>query len=161
MADTLLWIGLANLVEDAICITRLILNGVFDRYPGLRIVSGQLGGMFPFMLGRFDLLYGMYATVAEKSGIVVTDRASTERYLRRLGDYTDNVYVDTHSMDAPAIKCAVEVLGHDKVLYGSDYPITPASVGRVADIAKIKLSSMDFYAKQAVLGGNAASILKI
>jgi len=50
MNDTLLYAGMGQLMEDALCVARLVLSGLFDRHPRLKLVMGQLGGMYPFML---------------------------------------------------------------------------------------------------------------
>lgn len=69
---------------DTICVSRLVLSGIFDRHPGAKVVIGQLGGLFPFTLERFDMLYTMYAAGAKAAGLDVTSKDSTAGLLRRL-----------------------------------------------------------------------------
>lgn len=161
MADTLFHAGMEQLVEDTICVSRLVLSGIFDRYPRVKVVMGQLGGLFPFMLERFDMLYTMYAAGAEAAGLQVTGKSSAAGMLRRLSDYTDSIYVDTHSMGQASIEAAVATLGKEHVMYGSDFPITPDEWGRKRGLEIIRDLNLDEEEKEAVLGKNAARLLKL
>ena len=67
MNDTLLYAGMGQLMEDALCAARLVLSGIFDRHPRLKVVLGQLGGMYPFMLERMEMLFGAPPRAATSS----------------------------------------------------------------------------------------------
>ncbi|MBV9689567.1 MAG: amidohydrolase family protein [Ktedonobacteraceae bacterium] len=159
-AATYLTGGLSMLVESTLCLIRLVVNGVFDRLPDLRLVFGQLGGLFPFVLGRFDVIYELVVAATAKSG---TDEPLEEKQVfgicRRLRDYAGQIYVDTHSMDQAAILCALESLGPDRVLYGSDFPVTPARIGRKEALDTLRLLPVSQDVKAAVLGKNAMALL--
>lgn len=159
MNDTLLYAGMGQLMEDALCIARLVLSGLFDRHPKLKLVMGQLGGMYPFMLERMEMLYGMYANGARHAGRCVTDPAVPDHFLRNMKNYTDSIYVDTHSMGASAVQCAAEVLGADKILFGSDYPITPDNWGM--QHALQDLDRLPVKLREAVLCTNAQKLLNL
>ncbi len=159
MNDTLLYAGMGQLMEDALCVARLVLSGVFDRHPGLKIVMGQAGGMYPFMLERMDMLYHMYAGGAKKAGLNITDVSMPESFMRNMKNYTDQIYVDTHSMDALSILCAAQILGEDKILYGSDYPITPDGWGM--DRALGELKTLPEGLQRKVFSENAGRLLNI
>lgn len=161
MNDTLLHAGMGQLMENTLCITRLILSGLFDKYPNLKVVMGQLGGMLPFMLERFEILYSMYAQGAKSQGIEVTNPEIASHFLRNLRNYTDNIYADTHSMDSNSIRCAAESMGADKLLYGSDYPITPDKCGMGHGLSNIYNMDASETIKQAILGENAKKLLNI
>ena len=159
MNDTLLYAGLGQLMEDSVCLARLVLSGVFDRHPELKLVFGQLGGIYPFMLERMEMLYCIYSAGAARSGLDCHDFKSPEHFLRNIRDYTDGIYIDTHSMGAPSIKCAAEILGENKIMYGSDYPITPSAWGM--DRALEGLKSLKEPLRSKVLYKNAQSLLGI
>lgn len=131
-----------------------MLAGTFDRHPNLRVVFGQLGGVLPLVLGRFDLIHRLISR-ADTGGSV---SRSTVPVLRRLRDHTGQVYVDTHSMDAPALECALDVLGPDHIVFGSDFPVTPADAGREDALRLLRRTAGDHAA--AVLAGNALSLLR-
>jgi len=162
MVATYLQGGLSMLLENTLCLVRLALTGVFDRLPELRIVVGQLGGLFPFILGRFDLIYDLViaaAQTATESEPPLPTRA--HGVLRRLRDYVGHIYVDTHSMDQAAILCALEILGYNRVFYGSDFPITPEALGRQAGLEVIRSLPVSAAVQAAILGGSATDLLRL
>jgi predicted TIM-barrel fold metal-dependent hydrolase len=159
LAATYLRGGLSMLVESTLCLTRLVVSGVFDRLPDLRLVLGQLGGLFPFVLGRFDVIYELVIAAAAQSGV---DGLPSEKrasgLFRRLRDYAGQIYVDTSSMDQAAILCALEALGSDRILYGSDFPVTPARVGRQKALDMLRSLPVSQDVKEAILGKNAMAL---
>lgn len=103
-------------VETALHVLRLIVSGVFDRFPKLRIVIGHMGEALPYWLFRLDYMYR--ATLNSK-------RYPHWRPLRGLpSDYMrQNIYVTCSGMPwGPAITFAQQVLGAERVLYAMDYP---------------------------------------
>jgi 5-carboxyvanillate decarboxylase len=103
-------------VETGMHLLRMIVAGVFDRFPALRFVVGHLGEALPFWLSRLDYMHA--ATVRSRRYAQMTElEARPSDYLRR------NVWVTTSGMAwAPAIMFTREVLGGDRVLYAMDYP---------------------------------------
>lgn len=103
-------------VDTALHALRLIVAGVFDRFPRLKLVLGHLGEALPFWLYRLDYMHR--ATVS-------SNRYESMKPLRKKpSDYMrENVYVTTSGMAwEPAIKFCQDVLGLDRVLYAMDYP---------------------------------------
>ena len=43
-------------IETALHVIRMILGGVFDRFPNLQIIVGHMGETLPFMLQRLDVM---------------------------------------------------------------------------------------------------------
>jgi 2,3-dihydroxybenzoate decarboxylase len=103
-------------VETGMHLLRLIVCGLFDSFPKLRIVVGHLGEGIPFWLFRVDFFQRL---------IVRTKRYPNFRPLeKRPSDYMRaNVYVTTSGMAwEPAILYTQQVLGVDRVMYAMDYP---------------------------------------
>jgi 5-carboxyvanillate decarboxylase len=103
-------------VETGLHMLRLIVSGVFDRFPKLKVVVGHLGEGIPYWLFRIDFFH---------QGIVRTQRYDKVRPLnKKPSDYMkENFYVTTSGMAwEPAIMYARAVLGADRVLYAMDYP---------------------------------------
>jgi 5-carboxyvanillate decarboxylase len=103
-------------VETGMHLLRMIVAGVFDSFPALRLVVGHLGEALPFWLFRLDYMHAAtlrsrrYPQWRELGG-------KPSDYMRR------NVWVTTSGMAwAPAIMFTREVLGGDRVLYAMDYP---------------------------------------
>jgi predicted TIM-barrel fold metal-dependent hydrolase len=140
--------GVSMPVEITLCILRLLMAGTFERLPGLRVVLGQLGGLFPFLLSRLDLVGGL-----------VTDPRVAEGALARLHEHCGQIYVDTHSMDAPAIIAALELLGDRNVVFGSDFPVTPQAVGREDPLEMLAKLRLEPGVLERILAGNAEALL--
>jgi 2,3-dihydroxybenzoate decarboxylase len=89
---------------------RLVFGGVFDRYPRARLALGHLGETLPFLLWRFDSRAGpdFYAVGLKKL---------PSQYVK------DNIVVATSGMcSAEPLTCTLSALGHDRVMFASDYP---------------------------------------
>jgi 2,3-dihydroxybenzoate decarboxylase len=103
-------------VETGMHLLRLIVAGLFDSFPKLKVVFGHLGEGIPYWLFRVDFF---------QQSIVRTKRYANFRPLKKLpSDYMrENVYVTTSGMAwEPVILYAQQVLGADHVMYAMDYP---------------------------------------
>jgi 2,3-dihydroxybenzoate decarboxylase len=95
-------------VETGTHALRLVFNGLFDRFPNIRLVLGHLGETLPFLLWRFDSRAKLY-------GLKLRKRPSD--YIR------ENIWVTTSGMfSADPVMCSVSALGRDRVLFSADYP---------------------------------------
>lgn len=101
-------------VETALCMMRLVLSGVFDRYPGLKVILGHLGEGLPFLLARIDYPYV----------IPWFDPNARPELNKKPSDYfKNNVFVTTSgNYYEPAFMCTYEAMGIDRILLGTDYP---------------------------------------
>jgi 5-carboxyvanillate decarboxylase len=123
-------------VETALHVLRLIVSGVFDRFPKLRVVIGHMGEALPYWLFRLDYMYR--ATLNSK-------RYPNWKPLRALpSDYMrQNIYVTCSGMPwGPAITFAQQVLGAERVLYAMDYPYQ-FEASEVAACDAIDMSAAD------------------
>jgi 5-carboxyvanillate decarboxylase len=103
-------------VDTGLSLLRIIMAGVFDRFPRLRFVVGHLGEALPFWMSRLDYMHAATVRSRRYQQMKRLD-AKVSDYLRR------NVWVTTSGMAwAPAIMFVREVLGGDRVLYAMDYP---------------------------------------
>lgn len=103
-------------VETALHMLRIIVAGVFDRFPQLQIVLGHLGESLPYWLFRIDFMH--------RAMVAANRYESVKKLERKPSDYLkENVYVTTSGMAwEPPILYAQSVLGADRVLYAMDYP---------------------------------------
>ncbi len=103
--------------EASVHAMRLIMSGVFDRHPKLRIVLGHLGEGLPFWLWRLDNIYTKtFGWAGEKLGMVKLARKPTD-YLH------DNFAVTTSGMDDPDVLAfVIKRLGADKIMFAIDFP---------------------------------------
>lgn len=111
-------------VETGSHALRLIVGGHFERFPRARLALGHLGETLPYLLWRFD-------SRAEFQGLKLPKRPSD--YIRQ------NVVVTTSGMcDGPPLRCAVEALGRDRVMFAADHPFEDtAEAGHFMDTVDI------------------------
>jgi 2,3-dihydroxybenzoate decarboxylase len=103
-------------VETALHALRLVVSGVFDRFPRLRIVLGHLGEGLPYWLQRIDFMHG----ASVRSGRY----ASQPKLKRKASEYLrENFFYTTSGMAwTPPILYVLEVMGVDRLMYAMDYP---------------------------------------
>lgn len=102
--------------ETTVAVSRLILSGIFDRIPELRILIAHSGGTLPFLAGRLDSCVAHDPAVADKL------KHPPSYYLKRL--YFDAViYHDT------GLKTTVDLVGADRIMFGTDHPFFPPLKG--------------------------------
>lgn len=111
--------------ETGLHALRLMVAGLFDRFPRLQIVLGHCGEALPFWLYRIDFMHGH---------ISVTGRYPDVGPLkRRAWDYLcDNFHYTSSGVAwAPPIMFIRDVVGPERMLYAMDYPwqFVPAEVG--------------------------------
>ena len=132
--------------EAGLHLLRLIAAGVFDRYPGLRVIAGHGGEMIPFMLDRIDAMLSPARLGAGAMALAPSE------YFRR------NIWVTTSGLfSLPPVLCAVQVLGVDRVLFSVDYPFGDNAAGR-AMLDALPLAPAD---KAKIAGGNAERVLRL
>ncbi len=87
---------------------RLVFGGIFDRFPKAKLMLGHLGETLPYLLWRFDSRAKLYG--------VKLGKAPSE-YIK------SNIVVTVSGMfSAEPLMCAISALGHDRVMFGADYP---------------------------------------
>lgn len=100
---------LGFLFDTTTATMRLILDGLFDRHPDLKLVLGHAGSVLPYILGRID-----YESSRIPGGLGALATLPSE-HVRKL-------YVDTVSAWPPALTMVTDLLGDDRVLFASDHP---------------------------------------
>jgi 5-carboxyvanillate decarboxylase len=97
---------------------RLILSGVFDKYPNLKIVLGHMGEALPFWLWRMD------SRIQEESRQNPVAAKYYKGFKKSPSQYfKDHFYVTTSGMFwHPALQFVSQVLGADRILFATDYP---------------------------------------
>jgi aminocarboxymuconate-semialdehyde decarboxylase len=136
---------IGNTTETGIAAASLIFGGVLDAFPRLDIVLPHAGGVLPALIGRLD--HG--ATVRSELAHMKRPPSS---YLRRF-------HYDTISHDDVALMNLIRQVGVDRVLMGSDCP-ADMSYTQPVDVVE-RLSALSRSERKAVLGGNAARLMKL
>jgi aminocarboxymuconate-semialdehyde decarboxylase len=132
-----LHLSLGRVIEVSVAAARLVLSGLMERHPKLKVVLSHTGGALPYQSGRMDK-----NTKAAK----LPKPAST--YMKRM-------YTDTVSPHSAGMKFAIDYYGIDNVMYGTDYPCwDPTTCLKLID--EIGLSQAD---RQKLFYDNARRIL--
>ncbi|MGZ6022044.1 MAG: amidohydrolase family protein [Rhizomicrobium sp.] len=103
-------------VDTGLHTLRLIVAGLFDRFPRLKYVLGHLGEALPFWVFRLDYMH--------RAGVAAKRYENIKPLQRRIPEIMrENIYVTTSGMPSPpSIELCQKVLGMDHVLYAMDYP---------------------------------------
>jgi predicted TIM-barrel fold metal-dependent hydrolase len=127
--------------EAGIQVVRMLLAGVFDRYPRLQVISGHWGEMVPFFLQRLEDSIPREASGLERP-IVQT--------------YREHVLVSPSGMlTLPHFQFIHALMGPERILYSIDYPYQSLDGAR-AFIESLPLSDAD---KALIAHGNAERLL--
>ena len=94
-------------IEDTISTAHLITKGIPQKYPRMRIVNAHLGGALPMVLQRMDNQYGWENPQTPEKPSITAKR----------------MWYDTVAhAHPPAIRAAVDTLGADRIILGTDFP---------------------------------------
>lgn len=129
--------------ESGVQVIRMILAGVFDKFPNLKIISGHWGEMVPFFLARLDEALPREATKLPQT---------ISEY------YKEHVYVTPSGMfTLPHFKFTLDTIGVDRILYSVDYPYI-GNEGAREFLENAPISQAD---KEKIAHGNAERLLKL
>ena len=129
-------------VETATQGIRMVLSGVFDKYPGLKMILGHLGESLPFSLWRIDM-------ALQRPGNAPTPFRDTFR---------NHFWITTSgNFSTPALLCCVMEMGVDRILFSVDYPFVPNPPG-VKWMDSVPLGPED---RAKILHGNAERLLRL
>lgn len=132
-------------VETCTHALRLVFSGTFDRYPNARIILGHMGETLPIQLWRLD---SRYAVSNQKYSIA----KKPSEYVR------SNIVLTTSGVCSdPALRCALDAIGPDSVMFSIDYPFERT------DLASqwISGSAISEQERIKVCHANAERILKL
>ena len=136
--------SLGNMFENTIALTRLVMAGVLDRYPKLKLVCPHLGGTLPYIIGRLD-----HQTQVLKRG---------PKYLtRKPSEYLQQVWFDIVSPLPAAMRFCYEMFGADRLLFASDHPWVEPKLIRDG-LVGLKLPASD---EAKIVGGNARRLFNL
>ena len=136
--------------DTTLSLTRFILTGGLEKFPKLKIVAAHVGGALPMLPGRLGFGYELRRDMSFGPW-------EPDVLARPPASYIQQLYFDTVCLHPPAVMCAVQTIGVDHVLFGSDFPPVPVPLKRSVDV--IHALSVSDEDKQKILGGNAVNLL--
>jgi aminocarboxymuconate-semialdehyde decarboxylase len=130
-------------VEHAVALSHVILSGLLDRHPGLKLLWAHGGGYLPFHPGRMDHGWSV--------------RPELRTPAQKPSSYFSRMWFDSLVYEPELLEQLVARVGADRVLLGSDYPFDmghPDPVGHVH-----AAPGLDADAKRCICGANAQALL--
>jgi 2,3-dihydroxybenzoate decarboxylase len=138
----LLRAGWGYTVEAATQAIRLVLSGLLDAHPKLKIILGHLGEGIPFLLWRIDQSLSREGN----EGLKFAELFRKHFYVTNCGIFSDT-----------ALACTIAELGVDRVLFSVDWPFISNEMG-TQWMQKAALSGAD---REKILNGNARKLLRL
>jgi len=129
-------------VETATLAIRLVLSGLFDEHPNLKIILGHLGETLPFLVWRVDQALSRPG----HKQVSFRDVFCGNFYITTSGNFSD-----------PALLCSVMEMGVDRILFAVDWPFV-ANDPATRWMENVPLSAED---KAKILSGNAKRLLRM
>jgi aminocarboxymuconate-semialdehyde decarboxylase len=123
--------------ESSLAICSMMLGGVFERFPKLRVAFAHGGGAFPFTIGRIE-----HAFHVRPDLVAVNHEVNPRKYLAH-GKTPARFYVDSLVHDSDALQLLIKLFGAERIALGSDYPfpLGEAKPGKL--IESMNLSAKD------------------
>lgn len=135
---------LGNMFDNTIALTRLLMSGILDEFPRLKLVCPHLGGALPYIVGRLD-----HQVNVLKRGPRHLTRAPSE-YLR-------NIWLDVVSPLPLAVKFGHDFMGPDRLLFSSDHPwVEPALI-----IDTVRAAGLSGPAEAKIFSLNARKLFRL
>lgn len=136
-------------IETATHALKLIVGGVFDDLPKLRVILGHLGECIPYYLWRFDHSMMSHANMP----------GAGYRLKKRPRDYFLDHFTITTSgnFDPLALRCAISVMGVDKIMFATDYPVESLAMA----VEFLKGDHIDDEERVLIAHRNAERVLRL
>jgi aminocarboxymuconate-semialdehyde decarboxylase len=141
--DYYLWNTVGNPLETATTAAHMVMAGVMERHPGLRVLLAHGGGALLALRGRLRRAHEFQPQARSRL------RESPDDSIRRF-------YFDTLTHDDTLLRALIDYAGPDRVLLGSDYPF---DMGDARHVKTVRALGLDPEVEAAILGGNAERIL--
>lgn len=128
--------------DSGIALIRMIMSGLFDKFPNLQIISGHWGELVPFYLNRLD-----------------DQQAKTLKLNRTFKDYfKQNIHITPSGFfNENQLQYCVNEIGTDRIIYSADYPFLKDENAKLF-LEKSNISKTD---KEKIAFKNAEVLLKI
>jgi len=132
-------------VETATAGVRLVLSGVLDKHPNVKIILGHMGEGLPFLLWRINHSFNKLSR-PEGQDVQFRDLFCKHFYITTSGNFSN-----------PALLCSVMEMGVDRILFSVDWPYVENKPG-TEWMEGIPLSEED---KVKIYNGNAKKLLRM
>jgi aminocarboxymuconate-semialdehyde decarboxylase len=138
---------IGNPLETSIALAHLIFEGTLDRFPKVKICGAHGGGFLPSYAARMD--HGCS---------VFPDNCKGPTLKKKPSEYLKQLYFDSLVFTGEALRHLVNEHGASQIMIGTDYAV-PWVKGPVDHV--LKTPALSNAERIAILGGNAAKLMKI
>ncbi|RVH84103.1 amidohydrolase family protein [Sinorhizobium medicae] len=146
--------------ETSIAMTHLIFSGLFDRFPGIKIIAHHLGAMVPAFEGRIGVGFDDFTRYTSDGEL----KAALERLAYHPADYYRMFYADTATFGSAAgTRMGVAYFGADRCVFASDAPFgRPGGIATAVDTIEI-VQSLGLNAGEldGILYGTVSRLLRL
>jgi aminocarboxymuconate-semialdehyde decarboxylase len=142
LRDFYLWNSVGNPLETTITAAHMVMAGVLERHPGLRVVLAHGGGAILALRGRMRHAHGFQPQARSRLS------GDPDESLRRF-------HYDTLTHDRELLRALVAEVGPERVMLGSDYPF---DMGDEHAVQLVRACGLEPAAEAAILAGNAARL---
>jgi aminocarboxymuconate-semialdehyde decarboxylase len=155
-----IWQVLGWPYETSVAMARIVFSGLFERLPGMRVITHHCGAMIPYFAGRAETLWAQLGSRTADENY----EELLKRMTRKPIEYFRMFYADTVlGGSASALRCGLDFFGADKVVFASDCPFDPEGGPMyirdgIRSIEDLKLSAAD---KRKIYSGNALKLLRL
>lgn len=132
------------LFDTALAALRIIMHGVFEKYPNLKMIVPHAGSVLPYLYARIDYQTGLTPEFRKN----ISQEPSA---------YIKKFYVDTVIMHQPALKMACDLVGEEHVLFATDLPFVPVE----ASLALVRNLGISEEGQHNILAANAERLLHL
>ena len=124
--------ALGRTLDTTVVAAKLILTGVLDRHPHLKLMLCHGGGFLPYQIGRIVEGY-----VRGDSKLVELQRGDPEAYL-------PDLYYDVLTLNPRSLRLLLDLAGSEHLMLGSDYVWDPASGSLLQAVREVELSTQAY-----------------
>jgi predicted TIM-barrel fold metal-dependent hydrolase len=155
-----LWFALGWPYETGTFMGRMVFSGIYDRLPGLKIITHHMGGIVPYLEGRVGWGLDQIGRRTDSEEDVRAKQALRRRPL----EYFRMFYADTALFGSrPATECGLAFFGADRVLFATDFPFDPEDgalfLRETIRVVEGLAASQDD--KEKIFAGNARRLLRL
>jgi predicted TIM-barrel fold metal-dependent hydrolase len=146
--------------ETSVAMAHMVFEGLFDRFPDLKVITHHMGGMIPYFEGRVGPGWDQLGTRTSDVDYTALLRKLKKRPL----DYFRLFYADTALFGATeATRCGLKFFGPDRVLFASDSPFDPEKGSMYTRLTIEIIDGLDIpdADRRAIYEGNARRLMKL
>ena len=122
--DYLIWQIFGWPIDTTLAMARLVYGGVLEKFPTIKFITHHAGGTVPYLWGRVIDTHDQNEELTKLSA--GSGKEGSKSPVKTPMDYFHMFYGDTAlSGLTEAMRCAHQMFGSDRLLFGSDYPFGP------------------------------------